>query len=169
LALGRTERLTPYDLKTIPLTRGFKVIVDDADYEWLSKHKWSYHYDPWGGYAKRLKDGKYVLMHREIMGAKAGEQIDHANGERMDNRRKNLRQSTQSQNLMNARKRKNSTSQFKGVSLMPSGKWRAHIAPDGKTKYLGLFKTEREAALRYNEEAKTLYGDFAKLNEVDDG
>ena len=111
-------------------------------------------------------------MHRIIANAKEGESVDHVNGNPLDNRKENLRVCTMSQNLANQKLRKDSTSGFKGVSKNQSktNPWRAYInRKDGKkTKqyHLGLFKTPEEAARAYNEKAKELFGDFAKLNKV---
>lgn len=86
-------------MKEIPLTQGYVTLVDDADYEWLSRWKWHYH----GGYAER---GDGVLMHREITDCPAGKEVDHINHDPLDNRRENLRVVTRWQNMLNRRMRK---------------------------------------------------------------
>jgi len=106
---------------------------------------------------------------------KKGELADHINGDKLDNRRENLRLATRSQNEMNKRKRvftqKPTSSSYKGVSWMKSrNKWRAVIQVNGKQKSLGTFpgtpEGEREAAKAYNKAAEIHYGEFAHLNEL---
>ena len=150
-------------------------LVDGQDHGHLKQFKW---FLSSGRYAQRYqREGfrKYVkvMMHREVMGAGRGEQIDHINRDMLDNRRVNLRFSTQSQNLMNRRKRRRpSTSRHKGVSFIAARRhlptpWIAQIVVDGHYQYLGYFQTEEAAACAYNYAAQRLFGKFAYLNEVD--
>lgn len=89
-------------MKLIPLSRGKCAIVDDGDYDSLSKFKWSCCH---GIYAKRAteRNGKHrtIYMHRQILGLKHGECADHVNGNGLDNRRSNLRKCDHRQNPMN--------------------------------------------------------------------
>ena len=120
-------------------------------------------------YSVACIDGKQVLAHRLIAELEGwdldGKVIDHINGNGQDNRIENLQVVTQSQNMMKQRKPKNCSSSFKGV-MQFRDKWRSRITLDGKTKSLGLYKTEQEAALAYNFAASNLFGEFAVLNEV---
>lgn len=101
--------------------------------------------------------------------------VDHINGDKLDNRRSNLRLATRSQNEMNKLKRRThkgrpATSKYKGVCLNTGKrkkKWRAFLTIDGKRVQLGAYYSEREAALAYNAKAKEVYGEFALLNEVE--
>lgn len=146
--------------KKIPLLRGGFAIVDDEDFDSLSKFTWHL---ATNGYA--AKDGGMVLMHRLIMGVGKGQRIDHANRDKLDNRRCNLRIATASQNNANSRKRTNATSKYKGVSFENyTGRWKVQIKRDGKTKNLGRYDTEREAALVYDKAAKEVWGQFARIN-----
>lgn len=155
--------------KTIPLTQGKVAIVDDEDYAELAKHKW--HCNSYG-YAIRMPrigvKRKVIWMHRVIAGTPDGMDTDHINGDRLDNRRSNLRSCTTTQNLMNVRKRDGCTSRHKGVYFYKrTGQWMARIYVDGKCKFLGYFDDENEAADAYNREAMLSHGEFAKLNTID--
>lgn len=101
-------------------------------------------------------------MHRLLMDAGKGQQIDHANGDGLDNRRANLRFCTSSQNNWNSKPKGNSP--YKGISQRASGKWYAMICRDRKHYWLGMHDTPEEAARAYDEAAKRLHGEFARLN-----
>jgi hypothetical protein len=149
-------------VKEIPLTRGKVALVDDEDYRYLKHFNWYYSgkYARGGGYAK-------VMMHRVIVDPPDGYYVDHVNGDKLDNRRSNLRMCTLEQNSFNSKLQKNNTSGYKGVSWdKQKNKWRAKITHQGKTRHIGLYDNKHEAAIAYNEEAKELFGEFAWLNEV---
>ncbi len=153
-------------MKRIPLTQGMIAIVDDEDYEMLARHRWHYRKpDTTTGRAgRRLGPHKQILMHQEIMGKKAGYEIDHINHNGLDNRRSNLRFCTPSQNHWNQRSRCG-TSKYKGVSWKASRKkWTAQIYGDHKTFYLGLFVSEEDAARSYDRAARERFGEFAYCN-----
>ncbi len=159
-------------MKLIELTQGQFAIVDDADFEWLSKCKW---YAQWNAklkrfYARRTEypaEGKPygVWMHRQILKLGRGDKrkADHINRlATLDNRRTNLRVATNSQNLMNQGIRADNKTGYKGVTKLGS-KWQASIMAQGKWKYLGLFLTPEEASAAYYRAAKELHGEFARL------
>ncbi len=150
-------------MKEIPLTQGKFALVDDEDYEMLMQWKWQYA----TGYATRRVWPKVrLLMHRVIMNAQPGEQIDHKNLNRLDNQRSNLRFATYAQNMYNRRKN-NSTysSRYKGVSWYSRDKkWRSQIQFAGKLHCIGKFQSELEAALAYDEAARKHHGEFANTN-----
>lgn len=151
-------------------------IVDDEDYESLSKFKWYIS----GGrkndqYAHRKETvcGKRIsiFMHREVVNARKEKMVDHINHNTFDNRKSNLRMATRSQNAMNTLKRKDSSSLYKGVVLHTSRKngnehhyWRTHIRTKDTQVRLGLFKSEIDAAICYDLWAKDLFGEYAYLN-----
>lgn len=150
----------------IPLTKGHVAIVDDCDYSEISKHKW---YFASNGYACRKKEGKIVSMHREIMRAKLGENIDHINHDKLDNRRPNLRICNQSENMANARVREDSVSMYKGVSWSKKNKkWRSRLHVKRKEIHLGLFDCPHDAARMYNFWALDIFGEFAFVNKIRD-
>lgn len=157
---------------TIPLTRGYFALVDDEDYADVSKHKWQAQpraTSPGQSYAKRgTATGGCIMMHRQILNAPAGVLVDHVNGNTLDNRRRNLRLCTASENQRNRPKpKRKASSNYKGVSWHAAKrKWLVTVGHLGKTNYLGYFQSESDAARAYNEAAKRLHGEFAYLNSV---
>ncbi len=159
-------------MREINLTGGKVAIVDDQDLEWLSRWKW---YCDKDGYAVRRRSDKGVyrstFMHRVIMQTPADLQTDHINGDRLDNRRCNLRVCTNMENQQNIRKRNPRggmrPSQYKGVSWdKRKGKWRVVITVNGRPTHMGSFAQEEAAAKAYDDAAKQFFGDFAKLNDI---
>lgn len=141
-------------------------LIDDDKFELVSELKWfcdNY------GYAVSTSHG-YIKMHRLITGF-SKKQVDHINGNRLDNRLSNLRLCTLKENVRNTPIRKDSYSGFKDVTKRSDSKgrnkiWKARINPDGKTIELGLFYSAIEAAVAYNKAAKKYFGKFAYLNIV---
>ena len=137
-------------------------LIDDEDYELIRPYQWRYH--PKKNYAMTKIDGRTVLMHRLIMDAPDGIQVDHINHDRMDNTRNNLRLCTNAQNQYNTKPQKDRESKYKGVTRTPSGKWQARIGYEGTQYYLGSYNTEEQAALVYNNAALKLHVEFACIN-----
>lgn len=150
------------------------VLIDERDYELISQHAWSVSV---GSRASTLyavttigpRNGrKTIRMHRMIMGVTdPAVQIDHINGEGLDNRRSNLRRCTQSQNAANRIRGFDSgySSKYRGVSWHKRGKkWIASIRVNGQHIHLGSFSKETDAALAYDEAAIEHFGQFARLN-----
>ena len=157
--------------KEIPLTKGYVAIVDDEDFEFLSKWKW--HEDQ--GYAKRSSriEGswptkyKIIPMHRVIMKTPDDMDVDHIDHNKTNNQKINLRNVTRSQNNMNRFSQNGSTSSYKGVCWDSNRKrWMAKIGLSGKTKYLGRFEKEEDAALAYNFAALEYFGEYSMVNTV---
>jgi len=124
-------------------------VVDAADYEWASRWRWWL--TNWG-YAKRDERiggrRRAILLHRELLGLAPGDGLegDHINGDRLDNRRSNLRVVTRAGNQQN-RHYGFGASSYRGVSWhKPSGRWRAGAQLGGKQRHLGLFILEEDAA-----------------------
>jgi hypothetical protein len=154
-------------MKTIPLSRGKQMLVDDSDYEQLAKFKWhaETQHGKWYARASRIIGG--MLAHRLILQAQTGEQIDHINGDDLDNRRINLRKCTHAENQRNRGKTKRNKSGFKGVS--PYGnKWKAQIQVNHVIIKLGEFDDKISAARAYNEAALREFGAFAWLNKLEE-
>ena len=143
-------------------------VVDAIDYLKLKDHKWFAQPKRSGGfYAFRYvyENGKrtYFMMHREIMGFPEGLQVDHINGNGIDNRRSNLRVATAQQNAANSKRRPGRTS--KGAHyLKKQDRWRSCICVNGHSIHLGTFLTEAEAAKAYDDAAVKHFGEFAQIN-----
>ena len=144
---------------------GVKVLVDEDDY--LSLIRWRWYIDKRGYvYRHDYIDGndRPKRMHREILAAEKGLDVDHINGSRVDNRKSNLRICTRMQNIWNSKVKSTNTSGFKGVDFVPSrGKFRARIRAGGKRINIGYFATAELAFEAYKKAAKQMHGDFCSL------
>lgn len=154
-------------MKEIPLSNGQLAKVDDEDFEFLSKFFWHVSGKRFRGYAainSHDADGNKTstLMHKLILDAP---EVDHRNGDTLDNQRHNLRPCTRQQNCFNMAPRLHAVSRYKGVHQhKPSLRWRAQLTLDYKKIHLGYFPSEEAAARAYDAKAKELFGEFARLN-----
>lgn len=156
--------------KRIPLSRGLFAIVDNDLFDYLNQWKWSaarnygtVYYAT--RYARLNGKDTTVRMHRVIMNAPRGTQVDHINGNGLDNRRENLRFCTTKQNLRNRGKNSRNTSGYKGVSWAKhANKWNAQIVVNRKRINLGYYEDVKEAALAYDEAARKYHGEFCNTN-----
>ena len=158
-----------FNMREIKLSQGMSTMVDIEDFEYLNQFTWCAVKPDKIWYAirsERLANKmKTHYMHRVVMDAKKGELVDHFDSNGLNNCKINLRICTHAQNIANSRKRKNTTSKYKGVSYYkPSDKWVAHICIDKKVKFLGYYLTEIEGAIIYNLTARRYKGKFARLN-----
>lgn len=158
-------------MKVIELTKGFATIVDDEDFDLLAQYRWSIHNL---GYAARtpkmvggIRPTKRVLMHRQIMNAPDGVEVDHINGNKLDNRRCNLRFANHAQNGMNRGPRSDSSTGVKGVYFSKQKKkFHAEIRSNGVKKNLGFYTDLKEASDAYDRGAILYHGEFARLNSM---
>jgi hypothetical protein len=157
-------------MKEIPLTQGQVAIVDDEDYEKLSKHKWTALWRPTCRtfYATRAPSvngrQRTTYMHREIMGAASGQKVDHKDFNGLHNWRDNLRLCTGAQNIQHQRKRRDCTTPYKGVSRRKSGYFHVEITANGTRIRMGSFTSAEDAAHAYDEAAVINHGQFAVTN-----
>lgn len=136
-----------------------KIIIDEEDSYLLEKHCFCIN----NGYAVCRIDGKNKYLHRIIMEAKDGEIIDHKNGNRLDNRKENLRHVTKQQNNMNRAIGKNNKTGIKGVKyLKDRKKYRAYIFFNKKEINLGCFNTLEEAKKVRIEAENKYFGEYVR-------
>ena len=152
--------------KEIQLSKGKVSIVDDEDYAMLMGLgvRWCAN----DGYAFNRAFGR---LHRFLINAPREHMVDHINGDKLDNRRENLRLASSSQNQAN-RKNVRGLSPFKGVTWQrrtgggDRGYWKAQLVVDGKVIYLGSHRTDLECAKAYNKAALEHFGEYASLNDL---
>ena len=161
-------------MKRIRLTQGYFAQVSDEDYDDVCRYKWHAKTNKYTAYAARREKGtgpqrKCIYLHRYLLKVKPGEMVDHKDGNGLNNTRENIRIATNSQNGMNRRlKSPGKSSRYKGVSWgKMQGSWLAHIMKNNKTRHLGSFSTQEDAARAYNKAAIELFGEFACLNVVE--
>ncbi len=150
-------------MKYIKLSQNKRAMVDDADFGWLNQWKWHAIRQRHLWYAARPKS---VKMHRLIMGLTKGDgkEVDHKNGNGVDNRRENLRICTRPENIQNQHIVRGSC-KYQGVCRdRTNNKWMAYIMKNGKQTTIGLFKNKKDAARAYDKKALELYGPDAKVN-----
>ena len=157
-------------MQILKTNNGFDAMVDDAVYHSLCQYNWHA--------ATKRRDGlnyvyatinrKTVYLHRFILNCTGKEEVDHIDGNPLNNQRSNLRL-CENHSLNNANccpRRNKQTSVYKGVRLHHTGKYQAYATKKGHFYYLGLYKTPEEAALVYNRKAKELFGEYARVNVV---
>ena len=155
--------------RSIPLkgvySEGKFAIVDEDVFLWAQHFHW---FVTANGYVATRTGAKVISMHRIIMGNPEGLDIDHVNGDKLDNRREFLRVVTRQQNNRNSKPRRGAASSFKGVTKhKASGKWAARIVVSGKPHSLGLYSNEIDAAKAYDSAVKKFFGEYGWLNFKD--
>ena len=141
-------------------------LVDDEDHRLLGGFKW---FRMSTGYvARTLKNpGRTILLHRAILWAPDGYNIDHANGDKLDNRRANIRVASPTQNSLNKGASSRSTSGLKGAyPVRGRNLWRSTFQYKGRVYHLGYYKTPEEAAKAHDDFANKKDARFNKPNDV---
>ena len=162
-------------MKRIKLTQGKYSLVDNEDFDRINSFRWHYHQYRDTGYAARGKSidrkERVIWLHYEVLNLKYPYkykyQIDHKNGNKLDNQKRNLRFCTKEQNASNCRRYKNNKSGYKGVYWFKyNRKWSCQIQKNKIRFFLGYFDNEIDAAKVYNQAAKKYFGEFARLNQI---
>lgn len=157
-------------MKKIKLTQGKYALVDDDDFERVNQFKWCYRSESKNnnGYAIRAVNKTTISLHRFLLNLEDRQiQVDHVNGNGLDNRRVNLRNCLHLQNGKNRRIGNNNKSGYKGVCFDKKAcKYKSEIKADEKRVWLGYFNSPIEAAKAYNAKALELHGEFARLNII---
>ena len=147
----------------VNLTKGYVTVVDEDDLERMSPHSWSYGNR---NYALARIGNRPIPLHRFIMNCPPDMEVDHIDGNPLNNSKENLRLCNRSQNMANRCQRgSNNTSGYKGVTARRGG-WMAQIVVKGRYIRIGDFKDKEAAAIAYNAVALQYHGEFARLNEV---
>lgn len=150
-------------------------MVDDEDFEELARRKWCPNFCKHTNktyVVRTLSAGessikKVVKLHRFLLGFPIGVQVDHIDGNTLNNQRKNLRTCTPSQNMSNrARSDNRSSSLYKGVGKR-RGMFCCLISIEGRQVWVGQSESEETVAAMYNKAAIRYYGEFAVLNIID--
>lgn len=149
-------------------------LIDEEDAELVNQYRWflnaSHCVERTIYYAvahgpRRNGPRDFFAMHRIIVGAPPTVEVDHINGDGLDNRRSNLRQCTSSQNKWNFTKRDGTSSRFRGVTWnRVTRKWRAQLQVKGKQITIGDFQDEEAAAAAYDGMARKHFGEFGTYN-----
>lgn len=159
-------------MKTILLTQGKVALVDDEDYEYLNQWKWCANKIDNTYYAVRTiykPKRQQILMHRVILNAPEGVEVDHINSNGLDNQKSNLRLCTRNENQRHQRLRKDNTIGFKGIYFIkrnPQKPYYAYININSKRIHLGYYYTSKEAAQVYDKAALKYHKEFALTNKM---
>lgn len=159
-------------MKKVSLTKGMFALVDNEDFEFVSRYKWqanyakstdSYYAQTTVRIGKNVR--KTIKMHRIVLAVNPGEQVDHKNGITLDNTKNNLRVCSAKENARNRKRPRNNTTGFKGIKWHERlKKWEARLNKDGRYIYLGIYKDKEDAAKAYDTGAQEHFGKFARTN-----
>lgn len=153
-----------FSMRRIKLTQGFWATVDDEDFNRLCRFRWHIR----SGYASRSTGANtFRFMHHDIVAPRHRMVVDHKNGNRLDNRRSNLRVCTPSENNANQVKRQGTSSRFKGVYWEAErGLWVTKVMNRQRHRVtIGRFKNEDVAGMAYDLWMLDMFGSFAQPNK----
>jgi hypothetical protein len=154
-------------MKEIKLSQGKVALVDDEDFELLNKLKWCYGSRGYAVKTTHYRDStnkrhtSMLWMHRVVATTPAGMFTDHINGDKLDNRRENLRIVTQEQNAWNTKTPRHNTTGIKGI-YWRANRWEAAISKDSKKVHLGRFASRYDAEKAYENAALKLRGKYVR-------
>lgn len=162
-------------MKEIQLTQGYVALVDDEDYERVNCIKWTLRstgrnnikkYAITSIYIKAINKTIYLRLHRFILNINPLDlEVDHIDGDGLNNHKSNLRLCTRQQNCQNVNNKK--SRDYKGVSTTRNPNlFRAYIKKDKRFYSLGYYSSRKEAAIAYNNKALELFGEYANLNII---
>jgi hypothetical protein len=150
-----------------------KVEIDDEDAKRVFQHEWHVNYQFRRGYMRAVSitssiNKKTIYLHRFILEAQKQKNyvVDHKDGNPLNNKKENLRICSYVGNAQNANVSIRNILKLKGVRYHSYGQYQARIQCAGKKYHLGLFASKEDAARAYNEAAKRLHGEFARLNVI---
>jgi hypothetical protein len=157
------------DAAYVALTKGYKAVIDAEDAHLVDGWNWTALVRRNTVYAYRKDCSGQKLraayMHRVIMGEPEGLQVDHRDGDGLNNCRSNLREATHAENMRNRRLGRDNTTGFKGVAWhKASGKYQAKIRLNGERKWLGLHDTPEAAHAAYRKASTRLHGEFGRIS-----
>lgn len=150
------------------IVKGKTVLFDWVDAAIVNSRKWTLLSGRGGEYVASKQGNKWTFLHREIMEPGEGIVVDHINGNKMDNRRLNLRSATREQNTWNRKIQggmaPNKTGWIGTFYNKKNKRWFSAISSKGKSIFLGTFDCAEDAARAYDKKARELRGEWAKLN-----
>ena len=159
--MSNPYRMTDKGYGVAEFKNGDAFLFDKIDLPLIKRHTW---YLGKRGYPATHYRGRTVVFHRLLFPEADGE-VDHINGDKMDNRRSNLRICTHQQNAFNQKRRCTNTSGFIGVSPVRDAPfYEAYIHLHGKKHHLGTFSDPKQAARTRDAVARLVFGEYARLN-----
>jgi hypothetical protein len=154
--------------EVLNLPGGSTALIDPGDVDLVSGYHWRVLELDALTYVHAWDGPRHLYLHRLIAAPPLGMVVDHRDGNGLNNQRSNLRVATHSQNSANAgpnRRKAGKTSAYKGVCFdRGRGLWAATIHHQGKTRALGRYASEIDAAAAYDKAALGIWGEFAHLN-----
>lgn len=152
--------------KALRLRGGASTMLDDTDYDRAKDFRWHKTTNGYvAGFVMEQGVRRRVYLHRWLLEAQPGQIVDHIDGNKLNNRRSNLRLVTRSQNQANRRHNRNSRSRYKGVTWHKRrGMWMARIQVRGRRITIGYFVDPLQAAYEYDAFARTFFGEYARVN-----
>lgn len=152
------------DLAVITLTRGKEAVIDAVDLPLIQPFSWRA-YPSGNTWYARGRPGPFTVpetgLHTFLIRPPSGVLVDHEDGDGLNNRRKNLRLASKSQNTANRFREQSNATGYRGIRRLPSGRYQAYVTHQGRHIALGTFDTPEEAHQAYRLGAVKYHGEFA--------